>query len=109
VGRKLGVYLRRRVRVRQEGERRNVFLRYLGEVATAVSQINGTDRGKLYEKLLTVARKRTAEADVKLDKYGRPIDDEGQDLGDHVLIVDPAQAADQLGNGGGRSPGVFVA
>ena len=38
VGRKLGMYLRRRLKVKQEGERRNVFLRYLGEVATAVSE-----------------------------------------------------------------------
>ena len=44
VGRKLGMYLRRRLKVKQEGERRNVFLRYLGEVATAVSGINGADR-----------------------------------------------------------------
>ena len=44
VGRKLGLYLRRRKRVKQEGERRNVFLRYLGEVATAVSDINGANR-----------------------------------------------------------------
>ena len=44
VGRKLGMYLRRRKRVKQEGERRNVFLRYLGEVADAVSDINGADR-----------------------------------------------------------------
>ncbi len=50
VGRKLGMYLRRRNRVRQEGERRNIFLRYLGEVATAVSEINGTDRVELYEQ-----------------------------------------------------------
>ena len=40
VGRKLGMYLRRRLKVKQEGERRNIFLRYLGEVATAVSEIN---------------------------------------------------------------------
>ena len=40
VGRKLGMYLRRRLQVKQEGERRNIFLRYLGEVATAVSGIN---------------------------------------------------------------------
>ena len=44
VGRKLGMYLRRRLRVKQEGERRNIFLRYLGEVATAVSGINQSDR-----------------------------------------------------------------
>ena len=39
VGRKLAVYLNRRNRVRQEGERREIFLRYLGEVAHAVATI----------------------------------------------------------------------
>ena len=39
VGRKLAVYLNRRKKVRQEGERREIFLRYLGEVASAVSMI----------------------------------------------------------------------
>ena len=49
VGRKLGMFLRRRLRVRHEGERRNLFLRYVGEVATAVSRINAADREKLYD------------------------------------------------------------
>ena len=35
VGRKLGMYLNRRQKVKQEGERRIIFLRYLGEVADA--------------------------------------------------------------------------
>src|SRR3989441_2437462 len=39
VGRKLAMYLNRRKRVRQEGERREIFLRYLGEVATAIASI----------------------------------------------------------------------
>ncbi len=51
VGRKLGMYLRRRNRVRQEGERRNIFLRYLGEVASAVSEIKGVDREGLYRPI----------------------------------------------------------
>lgn len=90
VGRKLGMYLRRRQRVKQQGDRRNVFLRYLGEVAGAVNAINGADRDALYEQLLAVAKKRTAEADVRLDKRGRPVeDDTQQDFGEHVLIVDP--------------------
>ncbi len=92
VGRKLGMYLRRRNRVRQEGERRNVFLRYLGEVAGAVSEINGADRQTLYDQLLKVAQKRTQEADVKMDDRGRVIDPAANDFGDHVLIVDPAEA-----------------
>ena len=41
VGRKLGMYSPRN-RVKQEGERRSIFLRYLGEVATAVGAINST-------------------------------------------------------------------
>ena len=90
VGRKLGMYLRRRNRVKQEGERRNVFLRYLGEVATAASEINGCDRGGLYDQLMLVAQQRTAEADVKLDDRGRVLDEEVPEFGTNVLIVDAA-------------------
>lgn len=88
VGRKLGMYMRRRLRVAQEGQRRSIFLRYLGEVASAVSVINGVDRAKLYDQLLAVARRKTAEADVKLDDRGRPIEEEEDlDLGENCIIV----------------------
>ena len=70
VGRKLGMYMRRRNRVRQDGERRNVFLRYLGEVATAVSEINQVDRSELYDQLMKIAKRRTAEADAQFDDRG---------------------------------------
>lgn len=98
VGRKLGMYLRRRVRARHEGERRNLFLRYLGEVATAVSQMNQVPRDELYERLLRVAKRKTAEADVKLDDRGRTLrpDADDEDFGEHVLIVPTA-------NGDGRT------
>ena len=94
-GRKLGMYLRRRNRVRQEGERRNTFLRYLGEVAAAVSEINGMDQQKLYDRLVVVARQRTADADLQLDDRGRPVEEASEtdlantDFGDNVLIVSP--------------------
>jgi DNA topoisomerase-6 subunit B len=56
-----------------------------------VSQINGTDRQQVYEQLLAVAKKKTAEADVKLDESGKPIEqDEPMDLGDNVIIVPPS-------------------
>ncbi|MEM9353538.1 MAG: DNA topoisomerase VI subunit B [Planctomycetota bacterium] len=89
VGRKLGMYLRRRQKVKQQGERRNVFLRYLGEVAGAVHEINQADKQKVYDDLLKVAKKVTSDADVKLDDRGRPIEDPIADLGENVLIVDP--------------------
>ena len=88
VGRKLSMYLRRRLKVKQEGERRNIFLRYLGEVATAVSGINQADRDRLYQRLVEVAKRKTAEADVKLDKRGQKVaEEEEEDFGDNVLIV----------------------
>ena len=99
VGRKLGMYLRRRLRARQEGERRNVFLRYLGEVATAVSRINDADRDDLYNKLLEVAKRKTSEADVELDESGKPISNQELDLGDNVLIIDPQTQVEALSTG----------
>lgn len=88
VGRKLGMYLRRRQRAAQEGERRNIFLRYLGEVASAVSDINGADRDGLYARLLEVAKKKTAEADARYDERGRRVEEDDEDYGDNVLIVE---------------------
>ena len=99
VGRKLGMYLRRRLRVAQEGQRRTIFLRYLGEVASAVATINGGNRDKIYEELLLIAKKKTAEADVKLDESGRPIEEpEEMDLGENVIIVSqqPPKAEPQV-------------
>lgn len=88
VGRKLGMYLRRRLKVKQEADRRNVFLRYLGEVASAISTLNGVEQSEIYEKLLVVAKAKTADADIKLDESGKPLVDESEiDLGENVLIV----------------------
>ncbi len=48
---------------------------------------------KLYEQLLSVAKKRTAEADMKLDDRGRRIEDtEALAARENVLIVDPTEA-----------------
>jgi DNA topoisomerase-6 subunit B len=92
VGRRLQMYLNARNRVKQEGERRSIFLRYLNEVAGAVSSIKEYDDRKkkdLYEKLLLVAKKKTAEADTKLDERGKKVQQEDQSLTDDgkVLIV----------------------
>ncbi len=91
VGRKLAIYLNRRNRVRQEGERREIFLRYLGEVATAVASIKDfgdRPRKELYGRLLNVAKRKTAEADIFLDTGGKKIEPAGEELGENVLIVE---------------------
>ena len=78
-------------------------LRYLGEVADAVSVINGANKKNLYENLLKVAKRKTAEADTKLDNRGRRIvANTNDEFGDNVLIVD--QSADALVNGLASDP-----
>ncbi len=126
VGRKLGLFLKRRERVKQEGSRRAVFVRYLPEVAQALAEINRgefaqkrtTERllerrrqddaegasfdldaelkrsqsaGDFYMKLLAVANRKTALADVRYDDGGNVItpEKEGDELDSDssVLII----------------------
>jgi DNA topoisomerase-6 subunit B len=90
VGRKLAMYLNKRNRVKQEGERREIFLRYLGEVAGAVASIKDYgERPKkdLYHRLLHVAKRKTAEADIQLDASGSKVE-QAEDFGENVLIVE---------------------
>jgi DNA topoisomerase-6 subunit B len=92
VGRHLGSYVRKRLMVRQQTDRRQIFMRYLGEVATAVSEINAVDRTQLYDQLVSVAKRRTADADMKLDERGRRVEEAELAANENVLIVDPASA-----------------
>jgi DNA topoisomerase-6 subunit B len=92
VGRKLAMYLNRRNRVRQEGERREIFLRYLGEVATAVASIkdySNHSQKELYSRLMDVAKRKTAVADTRMDDRGKRIEPVEEDFGDNVIIVNP--------------------
>jgi DNA topoisomerase-6 subunit B len=86
VGRQLKMYLARRQKAKQQGDRRSVFLRYLGEVANAVGEINGGDSETLYKNLLKVAERITSAADLRMDDRGKVIDKEN--YGDNVLIVE---------------------
>ncbi|MDO5580580.1 MAG: DNA topoisomerase VI subunit B [Planctomycetia bacterium] len=95
VGRKLGMFLKRRDRVKQEGERRTLFLRYLNEVASALGSIRSADSGKIYLDLFEVAKKKTATADVKFDESGKPIEEEDLDFGDNVIIVDKEKTEEE--------------
>jgi DNA topoisomerase-6 subunit B len=95
VGRKLGMYLNQRKRVRQEGERREVFLRYLGEVAKAVASIkdyNDRSSKQLYDRLVDLAKRRTAVADARFDDQGQKVEKAEEDFGSNVLIVDPEKS-----------------
>jgi len=95
VGRKLGLFLKRRQKVKQESERRSVFMRYLAEVAGAVSDLNGSDREEIHSNLLRVANRVTREADTKFDEGGNKIQEE-ENFGDNVLIVEQGDPEDIL-------------
>ncbi len=112
-GRKLGTYLRKRQKMKREGERRDVFQRYIGEIAKAVSAINGADAARLYESLLEQARERTAVADQVLDEDGKVVKQRGGDddappggADDGVIIIDsPSPDGGGGRGGGGARPG----
>ncbi|MFG0274521.1 MAG: DNA topoisomerase VI subunit B [Phycisphaerales bacterium] len=74
-GRKLATYVRKRQRMRREGQRRDIFQRYIGEVVRALHTIDeDIDPKRVYEDLHAVAASRTAFADVELDEDGNPVE-----------------------------------
>ncbi|MGE3107363.1 MAG: DNA topoisomerase VI subunit B [Phycisphaerales bacterium] len=87
-GRKLGTYLKKRAKMRREGERRDVFQKYIGEIALAISQVTGEDAKRLYEALLEQARKKTAVADMQLDEEGKRVKEEDAEDQEGVIIVE---------------------
>ncbi len=101
-GRKLGAYLNRRQRMKREGERRNIFERYIGEVAKACETITGTPAERVYEALLATARKKTAQADETLDEEGRVVKRE------EALEADETVYIRESGGGGGEEAGLRV-
>ncbi|MFO0972330.1 MAG: DNA topoisomerase VI subunit B [Phycisphaerae bacterium] len=91
-GRKLQAYINRRKRQQYEGERRNIFERYIGEVVAACNTIRKIDTGKLEKNLLAIARRVTARADEEIDASGKAVarrsaraDDE---LGENTVVVE---------------------
>ncbi len=96
-GRKLGLYLKRKQKVREQADRRQQFLRYLHEVARAIHEINGLDYQTVYDDLLEVAKLKTFEADAKFDESGNRIyEKEEVDYGENVLIVDTSNVESRI-------------
>ncbi|HEX8875619.1 MAG TPA: DNA topoisomerase VI subunit B [Phycisphaerales bacterium] len=90
-GRKLGSYLNKRLKMRREAERRDIFERYIGEIAKACGELTGEDPKKLYEVLQAQAKKRTAIADLKLDEEGKKVEDPADQEG--VIVVESAMSS----------------
>ena len=111
-GRKLGVYLKKRAKMRRETERRDVFKKYIGEIAQACAAITGDDPAKLFEALAAMAKRKTATADMRLDEDGKRVkEDEDPADQDGVIIIDTPSppgglgAGAAVGGGGGGGDG----
>ena len=88
-GRKLGTYLRKRQKIRREGQRRDVFARYIGEVATALNTINpALDASEIYDNLKAVAESKTELADQQLDEDGKAVKQKTSKDDDTIVIDD---------------------
>jgi DNA topoisomerase-6 subunit B len=72
-GRKLVTYIRRRRRQKMEAQRRDIFGRYIPDVAEALANITGQSGDRLLRDLRAIARRRTADADTVLDENGKPV------------------------------------
>lgn len=113
-GRKLGAYVRRRKLMRREHERRDVFSRYIGEIARSCESITGTPAERVYAALRAQAERRTELADAILDEDGKIVGSRREQLAstngrldddDGVIIipgVGGAPAAEAGGDGAGE-------
>ena len=72
-GRKLASYVRRRRRQKMEAQKRDIFGRYIPDVAEALANLAGISEDRILKNLRQIAHQRTAEADVVLDEDGKPV------------------------------------
>jgi DNA topoisomerase-6 subunit B len=72
-GRKLQAYLNRRNKQKYEGQRRDIFTRYIGEVVNACGALADVDKKALFANLEAVAQRVTEQADEVLDEDGKVI------------------------------------
>lgn len=86
-GRKLGTYMRKRQKMKREGQRRDVFERYIGEISRSCQSLTGFDARQLYDALLEQARQKTEIADAVLDEDGRIVRAQDDKIDDGVLII----------------------
>ncbi len=90
-GRKLATYVRRRRRQKLEATKRDIFGRYIPDVAEALASLTGTNEQRILSDLRMIAKTRTAEADVVLDENGKPI---VESVSDQSAAATDASSAD---------------
>lgn len=104
VGRRLGLYLKRKKRRAHYAQRRDVFHRYIDEVVESCRNIAKVDRETFRAHLVALAESATAAADVEFDEHGRVVKKavRGESMLENTVIVEEnaagAEASEPAGN-----------
>ena len=65
-GRKLGMYVNKKVRISQQLERANLFEKYIPEIADSISSLSGTPKDALESQLKEMLNKDEIKAQLEL-------------------------------------------
>jgi DNA topoisomerase-6 subunit B len=88
-GRKLKAYLNRRQKMKAAGERRSIFLRYIGEISKSIADITGAEPDPIYQALMKTAQRKTVEMDLILDEEGKVVETAEKLDADEAVYVKP--------------------
>ncbi len=92
-GRRMGQFVKRKARARNEAKRREVFNLYLDEVVSCVETITGEDHEKFRKQLMTISKAKTELAELLEEQSSSA--DEADELAaaENVIIIDPDAVA----------------
>jgi DNA topoisomerase-6 subunit B len=104
VGRRLGLYLKRKKRRAHYAQRRDVFHRYIDEVVESCRNIAKVDRETFRAHLVALAESATAAADVEFDEHGRVVKKavRGESMLENTVIVEENAAGAEVSEPAGN-------
>jgi hypothetical protein len=73
--------------MKYQGERRNIFHRYITEVVNACATIKRINKQELTDNLMAMSKKATAQADDHLDQHGKRVDS-ASEYGENTVVVE---------------------
>jgi DNA topoisomerase-6 subunit B len=87
-GRRLGTYVKRKARARNEAKRREVFNLYIDEVVACVEGITGRQQATFRDNLLTISREKTDLAELLEEAKASDNGDGELEEDDKTLILE---------------------
>ena len=88
-GRRLGQFVKRKARARNEAKRREVFNLYLDEVVSCVETITGEDQEKFRKQLVNISKAKTELAEMLEEQSNSADQADELAASENVIIIDP--------------------